>query len=265
MVVGDSLEKEDINLVIGVVLVRTDSFQVVDNFLTGNQPQKVGSGRIATFRKLKVMTTSHQQNETHFILRFELRKYKNEAYEVTDEVNSSPICVLSHSTQMKNNGKDEMTTTSSTSTTSTGNHPTMIETLDLENLPSVSEVIPPIGPTSGGTRVAIIGSRFSDNPTTRIRFGTTDVMATFHSSGALVCHTPEHINGIVEVRVCNLKDQYSFTFAQFKYDDVVSKEIKRTGQLSNTETRSIVSHSGSADENSFANWRSELDAVKKVH
>ena len=33
-------------------------------YKSGNQPQKIGAGRIANFKKLKILTTSHQDSET---------------------------------------------------------------------------------------------------------------------------------------------------------------------------------------------------------
>ena len=90
------------NLYVAVTLVRCDTFQEEAKYLTGNRPERVTSGRVVTFRKLKITTTSHQQQETLFCLRFELRKYLNENdFETLDSTHSNPICVLSHSTQMK--------------------------------------------------------------------------------------------------------------------------------------------------------------------
>ncbi len=101
MIVGDQ-KVNDGNLYVAPVLVRCDTFTEEPKFLTGNKPTRVTSGRVITFRKLKVTTTSHQQQETLFCVKFELRKYSGEdEYEVLDSIHSNPICVLSHSTQMK--------------------------------------------------------------------------------------------------------------------------------------------------------------------
>ena len=104
------------NLYVAVVLLRCDTFTEEAKFITGNahkspkklltllgnRPEKVTSGRVVTFRKLKVTTTSHQQQETLFCLKFELRKYSSEnEFELLDFIHSNPVCVLSHSTQMK--------------------------------------------------------------------------------------------------------------------------------------------------------------------
>jgi len=146
-----------------------------------------------TFRKLKITTTSHQQQETLFCVKFELRRYSgDDEFTVIDSVHSSPVCVLSHSTQMK-------------------------------PVPSVSsiitEVIPASGNCDGGTRVAILGNSFVDSPATRIRFDTIDVMPTFHGPGTLLCYTPQHPPGSVSVRVSNSPKKWSDTQAVFTYHD----------------------------------------------
>ncbi len=69
--------------------------------------------------------------------------------------------------------------------------------------PIISEVIPGQGPSTGGTRVAILGSNFAETPALRVRFDNTDVIPEFHGPGTLVCHTPQHSPGPVLVRVAN--------------------------------------------------------------
>jgi len=194
MLVGDpKLKINDGNLYVFATLVRCDTFSEEPKYMTGNRPIRVTSGRVITFRKLKITTTSHQQQETLFCLKFELRKYASEEeYDILDFVHSNPLCVLSHSTQMKP-------------------VPSVA--------PTISEVIPGFGPPSGGTRVVVLGSNFVDSPAARIRFDITDVMPIFHSSGTLICHTPQHSPGQVSVRVCNSNKKWSETSANFTYDD----------------------------------------------
>jgi hypothetical protein len=84
--------------------------------------------------------------------------------------------------------------------------------------PVITEVIPPVGPPNGGTRVAVLGNNFVDSPAARIRFDTTDVMPMFHGPGTLICHTPQHTPGTVSVRVCNSTKKWSETSATFTYD-----------------------------------------------
>jgi hypothetical protein len=101
---------------------------------------------------------------------------EDENYEVLDSIFSNPICVLSHSTQMKP-------------------VPTVA--------PTISEVIPGFGPTTGATLVAILGANFADSPAARIRFDNIEVMPIFHGTGTLVCHTPQHPPGPAQVKVSN--------------------------------------------------------------
>jgi hypothetical protein len=211
MIVGEQKYLEG-NLYIAPTLIRCDTFTEEDKYLTGNRPVKVTSGRVLTFRKLKITTTSHQQQETLFCLKFELRRYTSEdEFEVLDAVYSNPLSVLSHSTQMK-----------------PGN--SLIAMLcSVVNLvlfavsgvtPTISEVIPNSGPSTGGTRVAILGNNFIDSPASRIRFGEVDVMPhIFHGTGTLICHTPQHAPATVAVRVCNSNKKWSDTSAPYVYEE----------------------------------------------
>jgi len=192
MIVGDQ-KLNDGNLYVVPSLVRCDTFTEENKYITGNKPVRVTSGRVLTFRKLKITTTSHQQQETLFCIKFELRRYVNEdEFEVLDTVHSNPICVLSHSTQMKP-------------------VPTVA--------PTIVEVIPAYGPSSGGTRVCIVGGNFAESPAARIRFDNSDVMPIFHGPGTLICHTPQHAPGTVNVKVCNSNKKWSETSASFTYVD----------------------------------------------
>jgi hypothetical protein len=194
MLVGDQ-RQNDGNLYVVATLLRCDTFAEEPKYLTGNRPVRVTSGRVITFRKLKITTTSHQQQETLFCIKFELRRYSGtseDEYETLDAVHSNPICVLSHSTQMK-----------------------PVPTVS----PVVTEVLPNYGPCTGGTRVAILGSNFADSPAARIRFDNVDVMPIFHGPGTLICHTPQHTPGTVLVRVCNSNKMWSETSTVFTYDE----------------------------------------------
>lgn len=196
VMVHGSSQSDPGNLYVTPVLVRCDTFQEETKFLTGNKPVKATPGRVLTFKKLKITTTSHQQQETLFCLRFELRKYSTNPeeddtkYEILDSIHSNPVCVLSHSTQMK-----------------------PVPSI----APTITDAVPESGPTTGGTRVAILGSNFVDSPAARIRFDNTDVMPIFHAPGTLICHTPQHSPGTVQVRVCNSNKKWSETFATFTY------------------------------------------------
>eukprot|EP01114_Cavostelium_apophysatum_P016722 TRINITY_DN4814_c0_g1_i3.p1 TRINITY_DN4814_c0_g1~~TRINITY_DN4814_c0_g1_i3.p1 ORF type:complete len:804 (-),score=200.33 TRINITY_DN4814_c0_g1_i3:47-2458(-) len=228
MLVGDQ-KLNDGTLYVSCGLIRCDTLQEEPKFITGNRPIKVTSGRIVTFRKLKITTTSHQQQETLFCLRFELRKYTGEdEYEVIDTVHSNPLCVMSHSTQMK---------------------PTPT------NAPTITEVIPNCGPTTGGTRVAILGSNFVENPAARIRFDSGDVMPVFHGPGTLICHTPQHPPGTVHVKVCNAAKKWSDTVATFTF---IEPDVYHA---QNPQSSTVQTSPSSMTD---AAWQGNFDAVRRI-
>jgi hypothetical protein len=215
LLVGESDPQEG-ELFVFATLIRCDTFAEEHRFLTGNKPLPITVGRVATFRKLKIMVTSHQQGETLFSLRFELRRKLGEnEFDTICTVTTNPIMVLSHSTQMK---------------------PVPAA------IPVISEVIPGTGPATGGTRVAILGSNFADTPALRIRFDTSDVIPEFKGPGTLVCHTPQHIPGPVLVRVAN-GSAWSETGCTFTYADPMRN--------SGTATSGIVPMYGPLDTMSY--------------
>jgi len=185
--------KDDSQLYIAPTLIRCDNHEELPKLISGNKPVKVAPGRVAVFRRLKILQTSHQQGESLFAIKFELRRYQGNKYEVLDFAQSNPICVLSHSTQLK----------PVASTTSA----------------SITEVIPYNGPLEGGTRVAILGSNFIDSPSARVRFDQTDVLPTFHGPKTLVCVAPPHPVGMVTVRVSNDSRIWSTTTACYSYEE----------------------------------------------
>lgn len=189
--VGEHMGVREGELFVVPILLRCDTFAEEPRFITGNRPMPITFGRVVTFRKLKVMVTSHQQQETLFSFRFELRrKVGEDEYEVLGSVTTNPICMLSHSTQMK---------------------PVPASS------PVISEAIPPTGPATGGTRVAILGTSFADTPALRVRFDNTDVIPEFRGPGTLVCHTPQHAPGPVLVRVANGSSAWSEGACTYTY------------------------------------------------
>eukprot|EP01111_Echinosteliopsis_oligospora_P015142 TRINITY_DN5883_c0_g1_i1.p1 TRINITY_DN5883_c0_g1~~TRINITY_DN5883_c0_g1_i1.p1 ORF type:complete len:1054 (-),score=281.45 TRINITY_DN5883_c0_g1_i1:378-3302(-) len=199
--VGESLGPLEGELVVFPILVRCDTFAEENKFLTGAKPVPITSGKVVPFKKLKVQVTSHQQ-ETLFSIRFELRRVQTDnSYEILNSVSTNPICILSHSTQLK---------------------PAPVLA------PVVTEVIPGSGPCSGGTRVAILGANFADTPATRVKFDNVDVIPEFRGPGTLVCHTPAHLPGQVLVRVCNGGSSWSDTASTFIYEGLPSHSAIRT-------------------------------------
>lgn len=87
--------------------------------------------------------------------------------------------------------------------------------------PVIMEVIPGTGPSTGGTRVAILGSNFADSPHTRVRFDNSDVIPEFKGNGTLVCYTPQHSPGPVLVRVANGANAWSEGACTYTYATVM--------------------------------------------
>lgn len=199
MVVGDQSEIDG-NLYILPVLLRCDTLEEVPKLINGNELTKITTSRIVAFKRLKILSTSHQLNESHFAIRFELRKYTedNSEYKLLHSTTSTPICVYSHSTQLKPQPKA---------------------------VPKILEVIPPSGSIEGNTRVVILGDNFVDSPTTRVRFGDIEVTPIFHGGRTLICHTPKHASGKVRLQVCNDKDKWSEE-KEFCYDSNI-KSVAR--------------------------------------
>eukprot|EP00005_Dracoamoeba_jomungandri_P001909 CAMPEP_0174262112 /NCGR_PEP_ID=MMETSP0439-20130205/12777_1 /TAXON_ID=0 /ORGANISM="Stereomyxa ramosa, Strain Chinc5" /LENGTH=807 /DNA_ID=CAMNT_0015346753 /DNA_START=226 /DNA_END=2649 /DNA_ORIENTATION=- len=230
-------DNEDIsmesNLFVAPVLIRCDTLEEKPDLLTGNKPVKIAPGRVVSFRRLKITATSHQQGESLFAIKFELRRYHGNEYEILDFVQSNPICVLSHSTQLK----------PASSTTA-----------------SVVEVIPYSGSTFGGTRVAVLGNNFVESPSSRVRFDNIDVMPTFHGPRTLICTTPQHQPGIVSVRVSNDSKCWSSTAASFTYEE----KDDSTSQMSSADVSQQYDFPGLDIAGSIceAAWQGGYETVK---
>lgn len=172
------------------VLIRCDTGEVVDYLLA--KPVKAVSNKVFPFKKLKITQTSHQNNETLFSIRFELRVYhgKSDQYNVIHSASTNPICVLSHTTQLKPSSLAK---------------------------PSISEIIPNYGPINGGTRVVILGANFIESPTLRVRFGNIEVYPIVHGPKTLICLTPQNQPGTVPIHVCNDVNVWSDQCGSFTY------------------------------------------------
>ncbi|KAH3732091.1 calcium-activated BK potassium channel [Pelomyxa schiedti] len=191
IVCGDMSHYEMSQLFVVPVLVRCDQ-NSEEQKLAGNTPSPVGPSRVITFRKLKILVTSNQMCETLFVLRFELRQYTSRLdYRVLDTASSRPIVVVSHSTQLKP---------------------------ALSSPPTILEVVPCTGPISGGTKVVILGANFANSPSMKVQFDNVEVSPVFHGPSTLVCTTPEHLAGVISVRVCNVSSDWSLSAATFTYE-----------------------------------------------
>eukprot|EP00011_Vannellida_sp_DIVA3-517-6-12_P004693 CAMPEP_0114612472 /NCGR_PEP_ID=MMETSP0168-20121206/4640_1 /TAXON_ID=95228 ORGANISM="Vannella sp., Strain DIVA3 517/6/12" /NCGR_SAMPLE_ID=MMETSP0168 /ASSEMBLY_ACC=CAM_ASM_000044 /LENGTH=876 /DNA_ID=CAMNT_0001823459 /DNA_START=186 /DNA_END=2816 /DNA_ORIENTATION=- len=183
-------------LVVVPVLYRCDTQEPMPKRLQGDDPIEVCVGTAIAFRRLKIQVTSHQTDESLFFIKFELRKVlsANPAgeYELLGFVQSNPIQVVSHSTLIKG--------------------PTNI-------VPTIDEVIPCEGTPAGGSRVVVIGSNFMETPAARVAFDGIAVRPEFHGPGTLLCHTPPHPVGVVQVGTSNDGKRWSTSTAPFKYGD----------------------------------------------
>jgi len=94
-----------------------------------------------------------------------------------------------------------------------------------QTLPVVTEVVPFCAPSSGLTRVVILGNNFIESPTTRVKFDNIEVIPFFHGPKTLICHVPQHKSGSISVTVCNTPNAWSTTSARFTYIDVTEQKI----------------------------------------
>jgi hypothetical protein len=96
-----NLDPEDV-LYLVPKLIRCDTQAELLDKLSGNTAVKVSPGSVTPFRRIKVLITSHQMDETLFALRFELQRHKQGVLqEVISFVQSNPMSIVSHSTLMK--------------------------------------------------------------------------------------------------------------------------------------------------------------------
>lgn len=168
------------SLVVAPVLYRYDNLEPVGK-INGITPLPVTSGSSVAFKKIKVLVTSNQLNNTLFFLQFELRKVSGnkQHYETVAIAQSNPIFVVSHTTLMKKPASGTV------------------------QLATVSEIIPAKGTVDGGTKVAILGSNFVDTPLARVWFDNIEVKPEFHGPKTLTCITPRHQPGQASVSVSN--------------------------------------------------------------
>ena len=118
-----------------------------------------------------------------------------EEYVVLHSVISSPITVVSHSTQLRSSESSKRDSASPGTGFLTSEDDPHAERC------SVSEIVPCYGPCCGGTRVAILGANFTCTTSIRVCFGEVEVVPTVLGQRTLVCMTPPHQPGSVPVRV----------------------------------------------------------------
>ena len=68
--------------------------------------------------------------------------------------------------------------------------------------PIITDVIPEVADWRGGTRIAILGENFVDNPArVRVRFGKTQAVPEVLGPMTMVCYAPRHPLGQVHLSV----------------------------------------------------------------
>lgn len=99
MLVGGTahMEAPNTNLFVEATLLRSDSDVELPLCIEGNRIVRISNGVFATFKKLKILSTSQQQG-TLFRLKFVLKRYVGNVFEQIPHAHviSNPIEVFSH-------------------------------------------------------------------------------------------------------------------------------------------------------------------------
>jgi len=101
-----ALSEAQSNLFVEATLLRSDSDVELNQILDGSKVIRISTGVFATFKKLKILSTTQQQG-TLFRLKFQLKRYVGNVFEIIEgaSVTSNPIEVFSH-TQYLNERKN---------------------------------------------------------------------------------------------------------------------------------------------------------------
>lgn len=84
--------------------------------------------------------------------------------------------------------------------------------------PTVTSLLPPLGPSTGSTLVTVTGTNFISNSGITCKFGTAAaVSAAWRSASLLECVSPSGSSGSVAVEVSNNGQDYSSNAVQFVY------------------------------------------------
>ena len=113
----------------------------------------------------------------------------------------------------------------------------------------VSAVLPASGPATGGTVVTVTGSSFVATPLLACRFDSTVLSATYVSASVLMCVSPSHAAGAVNMSVAN-NNQDFIAYTGFTFYGVSISLFKRyirsdVFHCSTTHCDCAVSHSRS--------------------
>ena len=217
MVMLESGQDTEKNLYVEATLIRSDNEDEIKNSaLEGTKIVRISNGTFATFKKLKIMTTSQMQG-TFFRIKFYLKRYNGKEFHNEGAFTiSNPIEVFSHSQYItpKKEGRYFLILFF------IGQNNELLKLFFIFSLsapppPVVLEVLPSTGPA--GCRVAILGTNFVNTAKLKVQFGPTDIVPTFHEAGTLVCTAPPNPPGPVQVRVTNDSSHYSNSNTTFTY------------------------------------------------
>jgi hypothetical protein len=189
MLIGLNSDNSNNNLFVEANLLRSDSDVELPLCIDGNRIQRISNGVLATFKKLKILSTSQQQH-TLFRLKFTLKRYVGNVFEFlsSSSIISDPIEVFSHTLYLNDNKQQEPPPP-----------------------PSLHEVLPNGG--TNGTKFVILGSNFVNSPNLRVLFGDKDLQPKYHEQGTLICVAPDiqnlnSNNRVLPIQVSN--DGYNF-------------------------------------------------------
>eukprot|EP01088_Endostelium_zonatum_P020184 TRINITY_DN729_c0_g2_i1.p1 TRINITY_DN729_c0_g2~~TRINITY_DN729_c0_g2_i1.p1 ORF type:complete len:770 (-),score=235.30 TRINITY_DN729_c0_g2_i1:710-3019(-) len=179
-------------------IIRSDVDQPIPSCLEGTRVVRISESMFAAYKRLKIQSTSQQQG-THFRLKFTLKRYSGGVFESFTPnvfVISNLIEVFSHTQYLNEKG-----------------------TTAAINLPTIEEVLPATGAVGGGSRVVVLGQGFVNGNKLRVKFGKTEVPATWHEAGTLIVVTPRSEGkGRVEVSVTNDGVNYCPSNTFFGYE-----------------------------------------------
>jgi len=183
-------QKQPYTFFVEAALQRSDNKKTLPCQLEGTRLVRVVNGVFATFKKLKIMSTS-QQLSTKFILNFSLKIYRNNAFETIPgvEVVSNTIEVFSHTLYLNRQAADDTD-------------------------PTPYEIIPAEG--EPGERAILLGQNFKNVSDLRVSFGDEIVSGDIHESGAIIVKIPPG-SGQVEVRIGTQGKPFSEGFVTFEY------------------------------------------------
>jgi hypothetical protein len=187
-------------LAIVPLLANYDTGEILPKKLKNDEPVPAVTGQKAIFKKLQITHTNIQLGNITPCIQFELRSYPNgvkekDNYEVFHSVRTEPLRIVSHTTQ--NNIRPQ------TPVVGVASGARFVATQSARPAPLViGEVVPEVADWRGGTRIAILGENFQDNPArVRVKFGWTQVVPEVLGPRTMICYAPRHPLGQVALSV----------------------------------------------------------------